>query len=125
MSQKEHDLGNRIAKILDMGAIEHVEHSALIQLQTNRLKVLENYQSASGIVNSGNGASAYRGHENNFGVGKLLVLLALLLTLVSMIYTQFGDHGLKFISLNKLILTNDLPIDAYIDNEFDEWLDSE
>ena len=42
-----------------------------------------------------------------------------------MIYTQFGDHGLKFISLNKLILTNDLPIDAYIDNEFDEWLDSE
>ena len=31
----------------------------------------------------------------------------------------------QFISLNKLILTNDLPIDAYIDNEFDEWLDSE
>lgn len=125
MSQKEHDLGNRIAKILDMGAIEHVEHSTLIQLQIKRLKVLENYQSASGIVNSGNGASVYRGHENNFGVGKVLLLLALLLTLVSMIYTQFGDHGLKFISLNKLILTNDLPIDAYIDNEFDEWLDSE
>ena len=108
-----------------MGAIEHIEHSTLIQLQIKRLKVLENYQSASGIVNSGNGASVYRGHENNFGVGKILLLLALLLTLVSMIYTQFGDHGLKFISLNKLILTNDLPIDAYIDNEFDEWLDSE
>lgn len=125
MSQKEHDLGNRIAKILDMGVIERVEHSTLIQLQTKRLKVLENYQSASGVVNSGNGASAYHGHENNFFMGKLLLLLVFLFALVTMIYTQFGDHGPKFISLNKLILTNDLPIDAYIDNEFDEWLDSE
>ena len=125
MSQKEHDLGNRIANILDMGAIEHIEHRVLIQLQMKRLKALENYQLASGIVSSGDGASAYRGHENNFGVGKLLLLVAFLLTLMSAVYTQFGDHSLKSISLNKLILNNDLPIDAYIENEFDEWLDSE
>ncbi|GKS68219.1 hypothetical protein W03_02230 [Nitrosomonas sp. PY1] len=126
MSQEEQDLlGNRIANVLDMAAIEHIEHNTLILLQTKRMEALESYQLASGIVNSGNSASAYGGHGNHFGVGKFLLLLALLLTFTSMAYTQFADHSFKFSSLNKLILTNDLPIDAYIDSEFDEWLDGE
>ena len=103
--------GARLQRLLNARGIDAV-HDGVTHVHVGRTQVAH-------------GASVYRGHENNFGVGKILLLLALLLTLVSMIYTQFGDHGLKFISLNKLILTNDLPIDAYIDNEFDEWLDSE
>lgn len=125
MSQKERDFGNRIALALDISANESIEKSTLIQLQINRLKVLESFQTATKIVNSGNTTSALGGSESHFSGSKFLIVLTLLLTLMGTIYTQFGSSDIKSLSLNKLILTNDLPIDAYIDNEFDEWLDAE
>jgi len=125
MSQKERDFGNRIALALDVSANEYIVKSTLIQLQINRLKVLESFQTATKIVNSGNTASALGGPESHFSGSKFIILLTLLLTLMGTIYTQFGSSDIKSLSLNKLILTNDLPIDAYIDNEFDEWLDAE
>ncbi|HQU98080.1 MAG TPA: DUF3619 family protein [Nitrosomonas sp.] len=125
MNQKERDFGNRIALMLDMSANENIEKDTLIQLQTNRLKVLENLQTATKVVNSGNATSALGGHDHHLSGGKWLVLVALLLALMGTIYAQFSGGDINAFSLNKLILTNDLPIDAYIDNEFDEWLDAE
>jgi lipoprotein signal peptidase len=125
MNPKERDFGNRIALVLDMSANENIEKGTLIQLQINRLKALENFQSATKIINAGNATSALSGPEGHFSGSKFLILLTILLALMGTIYTQFGGDDIKSLSLNKLILTNDLPIDAYIDNEFDEWLDAE
>jgi len=56
--------------------------------------------------------------------GKLLLLLTILLVLVSTVDWQFLDND-KYAVIDTMILADDLPIDAYIDNELEEWLDSD
>ena len=120
----EQKLGKEVASLLDYSADENIKQSTLYRLQSARRAALENYQSTSGVINSGNGTSAYGGHDGHFNAGKLLLLLTVLFVLVNMVYWQFVDND-KYAAIDAMILADDLPINAYIDNEFDEWLDSD
>lgn len=120
----EQELGKRIAKLLDCSADETIKQSTLYRLQSARRAALENCQPTVKIINSGNGSSVYGGHGRHFNAGKLLLLLTILFVLVSTVYWQFLDNN-KYAAIDTMILADDLPIDAYIDNEFDEWLDSD
>jgi len=120
----EQELGKEIAKLLDCSADENIKQSTLYRLQSARRAALENCQPTVKIINSGNGTSVYAGHHGHFNAGKLLLLLTILLVLVSTVDWQFLDND-KYAVIDTMILADDLPIDAYIDNELEEWLDSD
>lgn len=120
----EQELGKKIAKILDFSADENIKQSTLYRLQSARRAALENYHPTPKIMNLGSGASVYGGHGAHLPAAKLLLLLTLLFVLTNIVYSQFGDTD-KNAAIDAMLLADDLPIDAYIDNEFNEWLDSE
>ena len=119
----EQELGKEIARLLDLSADESIKQSTLYRLQSARRAALENYQPRLRIMSSGSGTSVYGGHGWHFTAGKLLLLLTVLFVLMNIVYSQFVDD--KYAAIDTMILADDLPIDAYIDNEFDEWLNSE
>jgi hypothetical protein len=128
----EQELGKEIAKLLDFSANEALKQSTLYRLQSARRAALENCQPTLEIINSGNGASVYGGHEQQFNVSKLiLVLIALFaFALVSASYWQFLGKNRSAMDTTLLVddisketysnddydLDNDLTLDTYIDN---------
>ena len=120
----EQEIGREIAKLLDSSADENIKQSTLYRLQCARRAALENYHPTLKIMNVVSNTSVYEGQGGNFFVAKLLLLVIILLILTSVIYSQFADID-KNITIDAMILADDLPIDAYIDDEFNEWLDSD
>lgn len=121
----EQELGKEIVRLLDRGTSENIKQSTLYQLQSMRRAALENCQPAMKIVNAGSGISAHGGHEWHFHGGKLFLFMMLVLALVSTIDWQtVREQQDENALIDTRILTDDLPIDAYLDNGFDEWLDT-
>ena len=119
----EPELGREIARLLDRG-LDDIEQSTLQRLQTARRASLENYQMTETIVTTGSGTSARSGHDRHFNARKLLSLAALLLALAVAAYWQNPlQQRDETADLDIMLLTDDLPVNAYLDNEFDEWLD--
>lgn len=121
----EQEFGKKIADALDAGAHEAMKQSTLYRLQSARLAALEQCQyesESSKIIHSGNGYSVFGKHGGNLDGGKLLLLATVLFVLMNLIYLQFWDND-KYSAIDAMILADDLPIDAYIDNEFEQWLD--
>ena len=117
----EQELGREIAKLLDYSVNENMKQSTVYRLQSARRIALENCQPTLKIMNSGNGTSVYSGHDVYFNTGKLLLLLTVLFAfaLVSTTYWQFLEKG-KYAAIDDIvILADDLPTDAHIDNEFE------
>ena len=128
----EQELGKEIAKLLDVSASETIKQSTLYRLQSARRAALENCQPTLEIMNSGNGTSAFGGHNEHFNAGKLLLLVVVLVTfaLVSATYWQFLERNRSAADTTILVddlsadslrdnepkLIDDLSIDAYIDN---------
>lgn len=120
----EQELGREIAKLLDYSADENIKQSTLYRLQSARRAALENCHSTVKLMHTGNGTSVYGDHGGyHFNIGKVLLLLTILLVLVGTFDWQFMDN--EYAAIDTMILADDLPIDAYIDNEFEEWLDSD
>lgn len=120
----EQELGKEVAKLLDCSADENIKQSTLYRLQSARRAALENYQPRLKVMDSGSNTSILGGHDGYFNAGKLLLLLVILFVFASTVYWQFLDND-KYAAIDTRILADDLPIDAYIDNEFDEWLNSD
>lgn len=118
----ESETGKKVARLLDRG-LDDIKQSTLNQLQAARRASLENYRMDGAIVNVGRGASARSGHDWHLKTGKLLSLITLLLTLVSVAYWQALHQGDENEEIDIMLLIDDLPISAYLDNEFDAWLD--
>ena len=118
----ERELGKEITKVLNEGTMETIKSSTLYRLQSARLAALEQCQSESSrIMNSGHATSVYGRHGFNVYAGKLLVL-TILFIFMNIVFSQLVDHE-KYSVIDAMILADDLPVDAYIDNEFEQWLD--
>lgn len=118
----EAEAGKKVARLLNRG-LDDIKQSTLNQLQSARRASLESYHEAATIVNVGHGASARSGHDWHFKTGKLVSLIALLFALVSVVYWQALQHGDENEEIDIMLLVDDLPVNAYLDNEFDAWLD--
>jgi hypothetical protein len=118
----EHEVGKKITKLLDLG-LDDIKQSTLNQLQSARRASLENYHTAESVSNVGQGASARNGNEWQFKTGKLLSIIALLFTLAGILYWQTLQQGDENEEIDILVLADDLPINAYLDDGFDAWLD--
>lgn len=117
----EQELGKEIAKLLDQAADQTIKQSTLYRLQAARRAALENYQPTLNIIQAGSGTSVYGKHGGHFYFGKALLLITVLLVLMNIVYSQFWEND-KYAAIDTMILADELPIDAYITNEFDEWL---
>ena len=118
----EPEVGKEVARLLDNG-LNDIKQSTLNQLQSARRASLENYRMADAIVNVGRGVSARGGHDWHLRTGKLLSLITLLFALVSVVYWQAFHQSDENEEIDIMLLVDDLPINAYLDNEFDAWLD--
>lgn len=118
----EQQFGKEIARLLNQSSEETVKQSTLYRLQSARQAALEHYRPAMQIMSSGRNTSVYGKHGAYLYTGKLLLLLTVLFILMHIALSQFLDND-KYAAVDTMILADDLPIDAYIDNEFEEWLD--
>lgn len=121
----EQQFGKEVANLLHESTRETIKQSTLYRLQAARLAALEQCQfesESSKIIRSSSNSSVYGWHGISWDGGKFLLLLTILFILINLAYLQFWDAD-KYSAIDTLILADDLPVDAYIDNEFEEWLD--
>ena len=120
----EPELGKEITRLLDRG-LDDIGQDTLQRLQAARRASLENCQISETRVATGGGTSAHSGHDrHHFNAGRILSLFALLLALAGIAYWQTPlQQGDDIADLDIMVLTDELPVDAYLDDEFGEWLD--
>ena len=120
----EQEFGRSIARVLDQSSDETIKQSTLYRLQLARQAALEQCEPESSIklINSGRNISVYGRHGGYSAAGKLLLLLTVVYILMNIMLTHFFEHD-NNAAIDTLILSDDLPLDAYIDNELEKWLD--
>lgn len=124
MSEPE-EVGRKVARLLDCG-LDDIKQSTLNRLQSARRASLENYHMAEAVVNVGQGArgaSTRGGHDWHSRTGRWLSVITLLFALAGVLYWQSFQQSDENEEIEIMLLVDDLPIDAYLDDEFDEWLD--
>ena len=118
------ELGSKVARLLDR-SLDDIKQGTLYRLQSARRASLEDYRLAADTIAVGGGALARSGngqHSQHFNARMLLPLIALLFALAGTAYWQIlqqdDDNG----EIDSLLLSDDLPINAYLDKGFDAWL---
>ena len=119
---RESDVGRKVAHLLDNG-LDHIKQGTMNRLESARRASLENYHVVEAMVDAGQGASARTGSDWHSGTRKLLSAIALVFALASVVYWQALQQGDENEEIDIMLLVDDLPIDAYLDDEFDAWLD--
>jgi hypothetical protein len=121
----EHQFGNKIRHILNQGLrFEQGRNSSVAErLRAARERALERHQPepAPALAWAGNVVGGFGGWA---GVSlRLIVPLAVLLIGLFSVYTWQQNQRLKEVEeIDALLLTDDLPIDAYLDRGFQNWL---
>jgi hypothetical protein len=113
--------GKKIAQMLDQG-LDDIKQETLDRLQSVRRASLENHRSAETIVNVGRSASARNGHEWHLKSRRFVSLVSLLLALIGIAYWQSLQQSDENEDIDIMLLIDDLPVNAYLDNEFEAWL---
>jgi len=123
MTAQDQEIAKKIVRVLDRGSrdLDRATTSRLAaarDLALDRFKQLpsENLAAAGGIFPPGSSRSGN-------GFRYILPLMVLLLGLAGIVYWQ-GSNGTdgEVAVIDARLLTDDLPIDAYLDKGFDSWL---
>lgn len=122
---EEDALRKNIAKLLDQ-SLTNVNQNTLYRLQAARRIALDRLNPSEKIIHTGQGLSAHNGgHHWHFDLTKLFWLVLFLLafvwaTILGKSYLENDEIAL----IDTMILADDLPIDVFIDDNFDKWLNS-
>jgi hypothetical protein len=123
----ERDIAKKISQHLNYGA-NQLDRSVLVRLQSARLQALELHakpRHAFGLTLAG---AAGSGHDHGHGEGRhyslrfWLSLAALLVGLLIAANWQAMD-GDPLDDVDATLLAADLPVHAYLDSDFDTWLE--
>ena len=114
----EQELGSQIARQLDYGA-DQLKPGTLYRLQSARRKVLEKYLSNAASPAWGSSVSW---SSSMLSLKFLLPLAVLLAGLGGAIYWQNLQQSNDIAEIDMHLLTDDLPINAYLDKDFEAWL---
>jgi apolipoprotein N-acyltransferase len=120
MSEQE-EIGRKVSRLLD-SRLGDIKQSTLNRLQSARRASLEGYHMTGTVVNVGQGVSTRSWHEWHAKTRKLLAVIALLFALGGVLYWHSFQQSDENEELDVMLLADDLPVDAYLDDEFDEWL---
>ncbi|MEE8529774.1 MAG: DUF3619 family protein [Nitrosomonadaceae bacterium] len=120
----ESKLGNKIAQLLNR-SLDDIEQHTLNRLQSARRASLEkNYRVVETLVTAGDSPTIRGENSSYFNAKNLISLVTLLLVLAGVSYWQTLQYGDENEEIDIMLLADDLPINAYLDNELDVWLDS-
>ena len=115
------ELGLRIARLLDEGA-DGLGAEQRERLNAARRLALARHRPARARawVPAWAGATAGDTGRRVFGVQHLIPVAALVLGLAGVAYMHTGTSS-DIADIDVGLLTDELPIDAYLDHEFDPW----
>jgi gamma-glutamyl phosphate reductase len=119
----EDELANRIARLLDEGTddlsadtrerLAHVRKLALSRQQGRKVQAL---------VPALAGPISRVTEQSVFGVRYVIPLAALILGLIGVVYVNRSNLASDIADIDAGLLTDELPINAYLDQGFDSWL---
>ena len=126
MNQSDHELARKIIQHLDYGA-EHLDQATRERLLAARKTALSHYkeQPVPAWVPAWAGPAVARVTEQRLLNARSLVLVAALLATVAGAIawqTMNTGNGSDIADIDYGLLTDDLPINAYLDKGFDSWL---
>src|SRR6185295_9819727 len=119
----EQELANKVVQHLNQG-LGTIKQGTLYQLQSARQAALDRYREAPqpvlGLAWAGD--IAFRvSHNRYFNARSMLALGLLVLSLIGVTYWQVLQAN-DSAEVDASLLTDDLPINAYLDNNFEAWL---
>ncbi len=118
----ELDLGSKIARHLEQGA-NQLKQGTLYRLQAARNAALQKCHAEPEIGVAGTGFAISRlSHSQMLNARFLLPLAIVLLSLGSIVYWHTVQQNNDVEEIDTHLLTGDLPINAYLDKDFDAWL---
>ena len=121
MNRPDDELAGKIAGHLDYG-VERLDPVIRERLANARQAALARYRAQPEPVFAWAAAAVSgRGGQRTQGARYLIAVAALLVGLTGVVYWQTrGPNDFADIDVN--LLTDDLPINAYLDQGFDSWL---
>lgn len=122
MNQPEHELAGRIVQHLDR-SVEQLGPGVRERLLVARKAALSQYreQPATGLVWAGQAAARFIEHHPA-GVRHLAAIVMLVAVLAGVAYWQNNGTTLDLAEIDTGLLTDELPLNAYLDKGFDSWL---
>lgn len=123
MSQQDHELAGKIVQYLDYGA-EQIDQETARHLLSARESALSHYRNkpepAWGLAWVGHAGVRFGGRR--FDARYLIAIAVLAIGLVGAIYWKHQAPANDIAEIDLGLLTDDLPINAYLDRGFDSWL---
>jgi Protein of unknown function (DUF3619) len=120
----EQDLANKVVQRLDHGLV-NIKQGTLYQLQSARKVAIDGYREAPQLAFGLGWASniAFQiSHSQYFNSRNLLASGLLVLSLLAVTYWQVVIQANDIADIDVSLLTGDLPINAYLDSDFEAWL---
>jgi hypothetical protein len=124
MNRPEHELAKKLVQYLDYG-VDHLEPGVRERLAAARRSALSHYRekpaTVLGLAWAGQAAVWLTEHRSQ-SARLLIAGAALVLAMAGVVYWQVTGpaNGLTDIDLH--LLTDELPVNAYLDKGFDSWL---
>ncbi len=124
MNQPEHELAKKLVQYLDYG-VDHLEPGVRERLAAARRTALSHYRekpaTVLGLAWAGQAAVWLTEHRHN-NARLLIVATALVLATAGVVYWQSTRPSNGLTDIDFYLLTDELPINAYLDKGFDSWL---
>jgi hypothetical protein len=124
MNQQD-ELGARISRLLDEGA-EGLAPESRERLAAARRQALARHQEvttrAPAWMPEWAGSLSRFTEQSVLGVRYVIPFAALVLGLMGVVYMHSGTVSSEIADIDAGLLTDDLPINAYLDQGFDSWL---
>jgi hypothetical protein len=120
----EQELAGKIVQRLDHG-LDSLKQGTLYQLRAARMAALDRHREAPqplfGLAWAGN-VGFQVSQSRHFNARNVLAVGLLLLSLIGVTYWQVALQGNDIADIDASLLSGDLPIAAYLDNDFEAWL---
>jgi hypothetical protein len=124
MNRPDGEFGEKVARLLDRG-VDTIDASAQQRLAAARALALSRYRERPAPVWSLAWATSavFRGREHRLLNARYVIAAgALAVALAGVMYWQTLMQGNDVAELEVSLLTDELPINAYLDKGFDAWL---
>ena len=123
MTQQDHELAKKIVQHLDNGA-DQLDEGIRGRLLAARKLALSHYEARTEPVWSlaGAGSVVMRFSERRFSARYVIATAALIAGMIGIVYWQTSGPSNESPEIDLGLLTDDLPINAYLDRGFDSWL---
>lgn len=123
MNQPEHELAKKIVQHLDHG-VDQLAPGTRERLAAARRVALSRYREAPqavlGLAWAGQAVAWVT--ERHHGARMMTAAAALMIAMAGVIYWQGINPGNELADIDTGLLTDELPLNAFLDKGFDSWL---